>query len=121
MSKKSPEERLAKALDVEEWLVYQLQQTRAAIPRLRAEVAEQERRRDVAYIESRFTIEPARTDDTLDRLHRGGCRKNATARDFYTPQDLASILGTRQVDACDVCNPLPGLRGVRMLDSDEGA
>lgn len=119
----NPEERLAKHRAVEAWLEYQLQQTRQTIAELEKQAANWERMQEVAYRENRFTIEPTRTDEGLDRLHRGGCHKQPAPRDFYLPAELASVLGQRRVDACETCNPLPGLRGRWMprIESDEGA
>lgn len=111
MNEQDPRERLAKHRAVAAWLEYQLGQERQTIAKLEREVAEQERRREVAYRESRFTIEQARTEEEPVRLHRGGCRLNPGAVDFYTGEELVGVLEGVQVEACETCNPFPGLRG----------
>ncbi|MEB8338447.1 hypothetical protein [Streptomyces endophyticus] len=123
MHDQSPAERLAKHQTVKAWLIYQLHQTEKEIAKLEKETAERERMKEASYRERRFTIEPARTEDEPDRLHRGGCRNQPPPVDFHLPEELLSELGQRQVAACATCNPLPGLRGRWMprIESDEGA
>ncbi|WP_306317182.1 MULTISPECIES: hypothetical protein [unclassified Streptomyces] len=121
----NPEARLAKHRAVEAWLEYQLAQTRKAIAELEKKAADWERMKEASYRERRFTIEPARTEDGPDILHRGGCQKNPGAVDYYLPEELAWEVGAdqRQLAPCETCNPMPGLRGHRMrrIESDEGA
>lgn len=121
--KESPEVRLQRARAVELYLNHQLGQTREAIRRLEAEVTEQERRRDVAYRESRFTIEQAASDDEHDTLHRGSCPQHPNPLDYITAQMAASTMRRRPIQPCLVCNPMSGLRGTWVPSADpyEGA
>jgi hypothetical protein len=123
MREQNPEERLAKHRAVEAWLEYQLQQTRQTIAELEKKAAQWERMKETAYRENRFTIEPSRTDDGPDMLHRGGCQRNLGAVDFYLPEELAWEASQRQLVPCETCNPMPGLRGRQMprIQSDDGA
>lgn len=122
MHDQNPEERLAKHKAVKAWLEYQLRQTDQAIAALEKKAADWGRMQEASYRERRFTIEPARTEDGLDVLHRGGCHKQPPPVDFYLPEELSWELGQRRLDACTTCNPLPGLRGrMPRVTSDEGA
>lgn len=117
----NPHERLEKHKAVRAWLVYQLQQTEKEIAKLERKAADWERMQEASYRERRFTIEPARTEEGLDCIHRGNCRKPEPAPvDFYLPEELLGVLGERRVDACTLCNPLPGLRGRKTWMSEGG-
>jgi integrase len=116
-----PEERLAKHRAVAAWLEYQLQQTRQTIAELEKQAANWERMKEASYRERRFTIEPSRTEDALDCIHRGNCRKQPPPVDFYLPEELLAEVGQRRMDACSLCNPLPGLRGRKTWMSDDWA
>jgi hypothetical protein len=119
----NPEERLAKHRAVAAWLEYQLTQTRKTIAELEKKAASWERMKEASYRERRFTIEPARTDEEPDVLHRGGCQRHPGAVDYYLPEELAWEASHRQLTPCETCNPMPGLRGRHMprIQSDEGA
>lgn len=119
----NPEERLAKHRAVAAWLEYQLQQTRQTIAELEKQAAQWERMQEASYRERRFTIEPARTEDGPEILHRGNCRKQPPPVDFYLPEELGWEAGQRQLAPCETCNPMPGLRGhrIRQAQPDEGA
>lgn len=119
----NPHERLEKHKTVRAWLVYQLQQTEKEITKLEEQAIKWEQMQEASYRERRFTIEPARTEEGLDCIHRGNCRKQPPPVNFFLPEELLAQLGRRRVDACSLCNPLPGLRGRKawMSEFDQGA
>ncbi|MFD3563464.1 DUF6233 domain-containing protein [Streptomyces sp. NPDC058686] len=110
MSRLSYGERIERHRAVVAWLKYQLPQEEETIRKLEDKQAEEDHRRQVAHIESRFKIERPMTEDEPDRLHRGGCRRGGEPLHYYTAQEVAMVLrGALSVAACEVCNPLPGL------------
>ncbi|MEV3855491.1 DUF6233 domain-containing protein [Streptomyces sp. NPDC050095] len=110
MAEKTPQKRLAAALVVETYLRWQLKETRDSIDRLEKEIVDWERKREIAYRESRFTIEETHSDEEPDRIHRGGCQHNRGASDFLEGPEAALQYDERGLTACEICNPLPGLR-----------
>ncbi|WP_446458611.1 DUF6233 domain-containing protein [Streptomyces rochei] len=110
MSDLPPEERLAKLRALEEWLDWQLNNTRAKIRTLEAEqdrARVQERR---AWAEARWKLEPTR--DRRSVLHRGGCGIWPGEHGYLERHEVAEALAddTLVVEMCGVCNPEPGLR-----------
>ncbi|MEV3857755.1 hypothetical protein AB0J38_25945 [Streptomyces sp. NPDC050095] len=125
MSDRTPEENLARARVVEEYLIYELRATRRKITELEDAVVEAERRRKVAYRENRFAVERTWSDEDPDVMHRGGCRKHPTRSDDDLMQapEAALMMRDRHMTGCETCNPLPALRSVYLTPpiGDDGA
>ncbi|WP_425837483.1 DUF6233 domain-containing protein [Streptomyces fractus] len=123
MPERMPEERLANARVVAQYLRHQLRETEQKIRELEKEAAEHKRRKDVAFVENRFRVEHTWDDETPDVMHRGGCGKNPTAGRLLQAEEAAIMMRDRPLVACKVCNPLPALRSVFLTVPlpDEGA
>ncbi len=110
MSDLPPEERLAKLRALQEWLDWQLNNTRAKIRTLEAEqdrARVQERR---AWAEARWKLAPAR--DRRSVLHRGGCGIWKGEHGYLERREVLEALAdeTLVVEMCGVCRPETGLR-----------
>ncbi|AKZ60747.1 hypothetical protein SAM23877_p038 (plasmid) [Streptomyces ambofaciens ATCC 23877] len=110
MSDLPPDERLAKLHALEEWLAWQLNNTRAKIRTLEAEMEQAKRQAQRAYAEARWKLEPAR--DRRSVLHRGGCGIWKGEHGYLERHEVGEALAdeTLVVEMCGVCNPEPGLR-----------
>jgi len=122
MSERTPEERLANARVVAQYLRSQLRETEQKISSLETEVAEHERRKAVAYRENRFKIEHTWSDEDPDIMHRGGCGKTPGG-DLLQAEEAALVMRDQRIVGCQTCNPLPALRSVFLTVPlpDEGA
>lgn len=111
MNDMSPEERLAKLLALEEWLEWQLNNTRARRRTVEAEVERGRKQARRAWEEQRWKLEPARDRRTV--LHRGGCGIWKGEAGFLERGEVLLALedDSLDVEMCGVCNPEPGLRG----------
>ncbi|WP_086562021.1 DUF6233 domain-containing protein [Streptomyces africanus] len=111
MNDMPPEERLAKLLVLEEWLEWQLNNTRARRRTVEAEVERGRKAAQRAWEEARWKLEPARDRRTV--LHRGGCGIWKGDHGFLTREEALLALedDSLAVEMCSVCNPEPGLRG----------
>ncbi|MFF2508772.1 hypothetical protein ACFVTY_36210 [Streptomyces sp. NPDC058067] len=76
------------------------------IRKLEDNQAEQDRRQQVAHVESRFKVNRPIAEDEPDRLHRGGCRRGGEPLHYNTAQEVVMVLRRA---ACEVCNLLAGL------------
>ena len=106
-----PAERLAKLRALEEWLDWQLGNTRARIRTLEAEMDRTRAQERRAWAEARWKLEPARDRRTV--LHRGGCGIWKGEAGFLERGEVLEALAdeTLAVEMCGVCNPEPGLKG----------
>lgn len=109
MSDLPPDERLAKLRALEEWLDWQLGNTRARIRTVEAEVEQAKRQAQRAWAEARWKLEPAR--DRRSVLHRGGCGIWKGEHGYLERHEVAEALAdeTLVVEMCGVCNPKTGL------------
>ncbi|WP_329474297.1 DUF6233 domain-containing protein (plasmid) [Streptomyces sp. NBC_01723] len=109
MSDMPPDERLAKLRALEEWLAWQLNNTRAKIRTVEAEVEQAKRQAQRAWAEARWKLEPAR--DRRSVLHRGGCGIWKGEHGYLERREVAEALAdeTLVVEMCGVCNPKSGL------------
>jgi hypothetical protein len=107
----SPEERLAKLSALEEWLAWQLDNTRARRRTLEAQIERDRKAAARAWAEQRWKLEPARDRRTV--LHRGGCSIWKGETGFLERAEVLLALedDSLHVEMCGVCNPKPGLRG----------
>ncbi|WP_327662730.1 MULTISPECIES: hypothetical protein [unclassified Streptomyces] len=120
MPESSLPERIEKHRAVAAWLEYQLGQERATIERLEGEAVEQERRRKVAWKESRFTVQEPLHEESPYVIHRGGCTRNPSPLDYYEAPDLVMMMRGKNASPCPTCNPMPGLRGTWIPTPDFG-
>ena len=106
----SSAERLAKLKALEEWLAWQLANTRGKIRAVEAEVEQQKRAAARAWAEARWKLEPARDRRTV--LHRGGCGIWKGETGFLERGEVLLLLedDSLHVEMCGVCNPESGLR-----------
>ncbi|MFE0207047.1 DUF6233 domain-containing protein [Streptomyces sp. NPDC058985] len=109
MSDLPPEERLAKLRALEEWLDWQLGNTRAKIRTAEAEVERAKVQAQRAHAEARWKLEPAR--DRRSVLHRGGCGIWRGEHGYLERHEVLEALAdeTLVVEMCGVCNPKTGL------------
>lgn len=110
MSDLSPEQRLAKLTALEEWLEWQLMDTRRKIRQTEQAVEEDQRRRERAHAELSFKIEPKRAGRDA-KLHRGGCNLYRNQMGLITRADALIALdddGT-PIEPCAICNPMSAL------------
>ncbi|MFF1574847.1 DUF6233 domain-containing protein, partial [Leifsonia sp. NPDC058292] len=91
MSDLSPSERLAKLAALEEWLAWQLGDTRRKIRETEQAVEEERRRRERAHAELNFKIEPQRAGRGA-KLHRGGCHLYRHEMGYITRDDALIAL-----------------------------
>ncbi|MFF1358686.1 DUF6233 domain-containing protein [Streptomyces sp. NPDC058297] len=112
MSDLSPSERLAKLAALEEWLEWQLGDTRRKIRETEQAIEEDRRRRERAHAELNFKIEPKRAGRDA-KLHRGGCNLYKNEMGYISRGDarIALELTDPPIEPCDICNPVPGLQG----------
>lgn len=103
-------ERLAKLRALEEWLDWQLGNTRARIRTLEAEMDRDRKQAQRAWAEARWKLEPAR--DRRSVLHRGGCGIWKGEHGYLERREVLEALGdeTLVVEMCGVCRPETGLR-----------
>lgn len=110
MSDLSPEQRLAKLTALEEWLDWQLGDTRRKIRETERAIEEDRRRRERAHAELNFKIEPKRAGRDA-KLHRGGCNLYKNEMGFINRDDAVIALtddGT-PIEPCAICNPMSAL------------
>ncbi|WP_166520561.1 DUF6233 domain-containing protein [Streptomyces leeuwenhoekii] len=95
---------------MEEWLDWQLNNTRQKIRTLEAQRDREQQQAQRAWAESRWKLEPARDRRTV--LHRGGCGIWKGGHGYLDRQEVLLALEdeTLAVEMCGVCNPEPGLR-----------
>lgn len=112
MNDMSLEERLAKLLALEEWLDWQLRDTRRKIQTVRADLDRTREAQQRAWAESRWKLEPARDRRTV--LHRGGCGIWKGGHSYLERKEVLLALEdeTLAVEMCGVCRPETGLREV---------
>ena len=113
MNDLSPEERLAKLRTLEEWLDWQLRQTRARIATLQAEAERDRRQRERAWREQQWKLQPSRAaGDRTSILHRGGCTMWKNEMGYISREDALLALQdeTMTVEMCGICKPETGLR-----------
>jgi hypothetical protein len=112
MNDMSLEERLAKLLALEEWLDWQLRDTRRKIQTVRADLDRAREAKQRAWAESRWKLEPARDRRTV--LHRGGCGIWKGGHSYLERKEVLLALedDTLDVEMCGVCRPETGLREV---------
>lgn len=110
MSDLPPAERLAKLRALEEWLDWQLGNTRARIRTLEAEMDRERKQAQRAWAEARWKLEPAR--DRRSVLHRGGCGIWKGEHGYLERHEVLEALAdeTLVVEMCGVCRPETGLR-----------
>ena len=103
-------ERLAKLRALEEWLDWQLNNTRQKISALEAQADRERRQAARARAEARWKLEPARDRRTV--LHRGGCGIWKGETGFLEREEVLLALedDSLHVEMCGVCNPVAGLR-----------
>jgi hypothetical protein len=102
-------ERLTKLRALEEWLDWQLNNTRAKIRTLEAQVERDRKAAHRAWAEARWKVEPAREGRTV--LHRGGCGIWKKEAGYLERREVFLLLedDTLKVEMCGVCNPESGL------------
>ena len=112
MSDLTPAERLAKLRALEEWLAWQLADTRRKIRQVEADEEQARRRAARAWAEARFKLEPVRGEERRSVLHRGGCGMWKGDHGFLDRQEALLALEDESmaVEECQVCNPGPALR-----------
>lgn len=110
MNDMPPGERLAKLTALEEWLAWQLENTRARRRTLEAQIERDQKAAQRAWEEQRWKLEPARDRRTV--LHRGGCGIWRGETGFVERSEVLLALedDSLHVEMCQVCNPEPGLR-----------
>lgn len=110
MSDLSPSERLAKLAALEEWLEWQLMDTRRKKRETEQAVEEERRRRERAHAELNFKIEPKRAGRDA-KLHRGGCGLYKNQMGYINRDDavIALEMTDPPIEPCAICNPVPGL------------
>lgn len=110
MSDLPPAERLAKLRTLEEWLDWQLGNTRSRIRTLEAEMDRERKQAQRAWAEARWKLEPAR--DRRSVLHRGGCGIWKGEHGYLERREVLEALAdeTLVVEMCGVCQPETGLR-----------
>lgn len=106
-------ERLAKLRALEEWLAWQLADTRRKIRQVEADADRDRKQAERAWREARWKLEPVRGEHRRSVLHRGGCGIWKGEHGFLDRQETLLALGDESlaVEMCGVCNPEPGLRG----------
>lgn len=106
-------ERLAKLRALEEWLAWQLADTRRKIRQVEADLERDRKAAARAWQEARWKLEPVRGEGRRSVLHRGGCGIWKGEHGFLDRQEALLALGDESlaVEMCGVCNPEPGLRG----------
>ncbi|KFG71342.1 DUF6233 domain-containing protein [Streptomyces mutabilis] len=107
-----PAERLAKLLALEEWLDWQLRNTRASITSLRADIDQEQAARRRAWVEARWKLEPVR-GERRSVLHRGGCTIWKGEHGFLERAEVLVAVEDESlaVEMCSVCRPETGLEG----------
>ncbi|MCX5601641.1 DUF6233 domain-containing protein [Streptomyces phaeochromogenes] len=106
-----PAERLAKLSALEQWLDWQLHDTRRKIRQLTAQVEQERRRRERAHAEQRWKLEPRRgTREAI--LHRGGCGQWTRQMGYLTRQEVLLALTDDElkIEPCGICRPETGLQ-----------
>ena len=113
MSDLPPAERLVKLRALEEWLVWQLGDTRRKIREVEAGMDRDRKQAARAWAEARWKLEPVRGEERRSVLHRGGCGIWKGEHGFLDRQEALVALedDSMSVEMCTVCNPGPGLRG----------
>lgn len=113
MSDLPPAERLAKLRALEEWLAWQLGDTRRKIRQLEADMDRDRKAAARAWAEARWKLEPTRGEDRRSVLHRGGCGIWKGEHGFLSRREALLALEdeTLSVELCSVCNPGPSLQG----------
>ena len=113
MNDMPPTERLAKLRALEEWLAWQLNDTRRKIRAVEAEAERDRRRRERAFAEQRWKLEPSRNGDRRVILHRGGCSLWKKERGFLERGEVLLALEDEllELEMCGVCRPETGLDG----------
>lgn len=113
MNDLTPAERLVKLRALEEWLDWQLGDTRRKIRQLEADQERDRKAAARAWQEARFKLEPVRGDNRRSVLHRGGCGIWKGEHGFLDRQEALLALEDESmaVEECQVCNPGPALRG----------
>ncbi|MFI8792646.1 DUF6233 domain-containing protein [Streptomyces sp. NPDC055105] len=110
MSDLPPSERLAKLAALEEWLEWQLMDTRRRKREAEQAVEEDRRRRERAHAELNFKIEPQRAGRDA-KLHRGGCNLYKNQMGFIGRDDalIALEIDDPPIEPCAICNPRSAL------------
>jgi hypothetical protein len=105
-----PDEHLAKLQALEEWLDWQLNNTRQKIRTVEAHLEQERRQAARAYAEQRWKLEPTRGRRTV--LHRGGCGIWKREHGYLERDEVLLALEdeTLNVEMCGVCNPESALR-----------
>lgn len=113
MNDLTPSERLVKLRALEEWLAWQLGDTRRKIRQLEADQERERKAAARAWAEARFKLEPVRGEERRSVLHRGGCGIWKGEHGFLDRQEALLALEDESmaVEECSVCNPGPALRG----------
>ena len=109
MNDLSPADRLAKLHALEEWLNWQLNDTRRKIRTVEAQVERDRMQAARAWAEQRWKLEPARDRRTV--LHRGGCGIWKGETGFLERHEVLMALEDESlaVEMCGVCKPETGL------------
>lgn len=108
----TPAERLEKQRTLRDWLAFQLRQAEQAIEQLEREIAEDQRRREVARVEQSWKLQPGRGDKMQPMLHRGNCGLYKTELGYLDKAHvIIAIEEFPQLEMCDICKPW-GLLGI---------
>lgn len=112
MSDLSPSDRLAKLAALEEWLDWQLKDTRRKKREVEAQIEQDRKRRERARAEMSWKIQPARADEGRPMLHRGGCTLFKNPMGYLNREEALIALHDEGIGAecCTICRPETGLR-----------
>lgn len=112
MNDLSPVERLSKLRALEEWLAWQLHNTRQKIRTTEADIERDRRQRKRAHAEAHWKVEASRAGDRRSILHRGGCGQYKNELGLLEREDVVLLLqdDSMTIEMCGICRPETGLQ-----------
>lgn len=101
--------RLDKLRALEEWLDWQLRQTRDKVRELEVQERQEQQRREQARAELSWKLQPQRSGSPA-LLHRGGCAAYGVQMGFINREEAIIAMNEPDIEPCPICNPQTGLR-----------
>ncbi|MDF6042115.1 DUF6233 domain-containing protein [Streptomyces sp. JH14] len=100
--------RLDKLRALEEWLDWQLRQTRNRVRELEVQERQEQQRRERARAELSWKLQPQQSGGPA-LLHRGGCAAYTAQMGFINREEAIIAMNEPDIEPCPVCTPQTGL------------
>ncbi|MFE4953470.1 DUF6233 domain-containing protein [Streptomyces sp. NPDC056653] len=100
--------RLDKLRILEEWLDWQLRQTRNRIRELEIREGQEQQRREKARAELSWKLQPQGSGSPA-LLRRGGCAAYGAQMGFLNHEEAITAMNEPDIEPCQICNPQTGL------------